>query len=148
RPWLTVSWALPDARTPEGEAARFGIWGAFFDAAYKADEYECATRAFPATMGGREAPIFMIALELSSMSKLDECLDFVLKGARNASGGWARGLWQQLQELKNRRKAAFISSLEPLFGQGGRTDQLGDLVQFSRDIDFDSRDLYVFHELD
>src|SRR5262249_22690111 len=24
----------------------------------------------------------------------------------------------------------------------------GDLVQFSRDIDFDSRDLYVFHELD
>ena len=148
RPWVTVAWALPDARTPEGEAAQIGIWGAFFDAASKADEYECATQGFPETLGGREAPVFVIALELNSMDSLDECVRFVMKAARNASHGWDRGMWEQLEELKNRRKAAFISSLERLFGMGGRTDRVGDLVQFSRDVDFDSRDLYVFRELD
>jgi zinc protease len=110
--------------------------------------FECATRAVPATLGGREAPLFLIALELPRMDKLDECLDFVWKAARNAAHGWDRGMWEQLEEVKNRRKAAFISSLEPLFGIGGRTDQVGDLVQFSRDVDFDSSELYVFHELD
>lgn len=148
RPWITVAWALPDGRTAEGEAAEFGIWKAFFDAARRSDEYQCATQAFPDILGGREAPVFMIALELSSLSKLDECLDFVWKAARNAGHGWDRGSRTQLEEIKNRRKAAFISSLEPLFGIGGRTDQVGDLVQFSRDVDFDSRDRYVFHELD
>jgi zinc protease len=148
RPWVTVAWALPDGRTPEGEATQLGIWGAFFDAARKADEYECATQGFPEMLGGREAPIFVVALELSSMSHLDECLGFVWKAARNAGRGWDQGLWVQLEEVKNRRKAAFISSLERLFGSGGRTDRMGDLVQFSRDFDFDSRDLYVFHELD
>jgi len=148
RPWVTVAWALPDERTPEGEAAQVGIRRAFFDVAHKADEYECATQAFPATLGGREAPVFLIALELHSMGKLDECLDFVCKAARNAAHGWDRGSSMQLEELRNRRKAAFISSLEPLFGIGGRTDRVGDLVQFSRDVDFDSRELYVFHELD
>jgi zinc protease len=148
RPWVTVAWPLPDARTPEGEAAQFGILSAFFDAADNADRYDCATQGFPAILGGREAPIFLIALELPSLGKLDDCLDFVWKGARNASHGWDGGQWVQLEELKNRRKAAFISSLEPLFGRGGRTDQVGDLVQFSRDVDFDSREIYVFHALD
>jgi zinc protease len=148
RPWITVAWALPDARTPEGEAAQFGIWRAFFDAARKSDEYECATQGFPTILGGREAPVFMIALELANMSKLDECLGFVWKAAHNAGHGWDGALWTQLEEVKNRRKAAFVSSLERLFGNGGRTDQVADLVQFSRDVDFDSREVYVFHELD
>jgi zinc protease len=148
RPWVTVAWALPDARTPDGEAAQIGIWGAFFDAASKADEYECATQAFPDILGGREAPVFVIALELNSTGSLDECVGFVMKAARNAARGWDQGMWLQLEQIKNRRKAAFISSLERLFGTGGRTDQVGDLVQFSRDIDFDSRELYVFHQLD
>jgi zinc protease len=148
RPWVTVAWPLPDARTAEGEAAEFGIWNAFFDAAARSDQYECATHGFPGILGGNEAPVFMIALELRSLSKLDDCLGFVWKAAHNASRGWDLGQWRQLEEIKNRRKARFISSLEPLFGIGGRTDQVGDLVQFSRDVDFDSRDLYVFHELD
>lgn len=148
RPWVTVAWALPDGRTAEGEAAQFGIWNAFFDAARKSDEYQCATQGFPTMLGGREAPVFMIALELAHLDKLDECLGFVWKAARNAGHGWDRGSWMQLEEIKNRRKAAFMASLEPLFGIGGRTDQVADLVQFSRDVDFDSRELYVFHELD
>lgn len=145
RPWVTVAWALPDARTPEGEAAQFGIWGAFLDTAVKTEEYECATQAEPMILGGREAPIFVIALELRGMDRLDQCLGFVWKAARKAHRGWDGGMWEQLEEVKNRRKAALISSLEPLVA---RTNYLGDRVQFSLDFDFDSRELYVFHELD
>lgn len=145
RPWVTVAWALPDARTPEGEAAQFGIWGAFLDTAVKTDEYECATQAQPMVLGGQEAPIFVIALELHGMSKLDQCVDFVWKAARRAHRYWGEGTWEQLEEAKNRRKAALISSLEPL---AARTNHLGDMVQFSRDFDFDSKQLYLFHELD
>ena len=145
RPWVSVAWALPDARTPEGEAAQFGIWGAFFDTAVKAQQYECATQSFPLILGGQEAPVFLIALELKSMSKLDECIDFVWKAARQAHRGWDQGTWMQLEETKNRRKAAFISSLEPLIA---RTNQIGDMVQFTPDLDFNSQELYIFHELD
>jgi zinc protease len=145
RPWVTVTWALPDATTPDGEAAQFGIWRSFFDTAAKADEYECATQAQPATLGGQEAPVFLIALELRSMDRLDECLDFVWKAAKKAYRGWDEGLWQQHEEAKNRRKASFIAGLEPLMG---RTNAVGDMVQFTRDFDFDSQGLYVFHELD
>lgn len=146
RPYLTVAWALPDATTPEGELANFGVWGAFFDAARKADRYDCATSSSPLRLGGQEAPVFMIAMELKSLDRKDECLDFVFKAANQAHRGWDEGSWEQIEESKNRNKAQFIQSLEPLFG--GRGNQMGDLVQFTRDLDFDSKELYVFHELD
>ncbi len=145
RPWVTVSWALPDATTPKGEMAQFGIWSAFFDTASKADKYECATDAQPMLLGGQEAPVFTIALELKSLDRLNECLDFVWKAAKKAHRGWDYGSWEQLEELKNRRKASFIAQLEPLMS---RTQQLGELVQFTRDFDFDSQDRYIYHELD
>jgi zinc protease len=148
RPWVTIAWALPDASTPDGEAAEFGIWRSFFDTAARANRYECATQALPARLGGMEAPVFLIALELRGMDKLDECLDFVWKAARGAYRGWDEGTWEQIEEIKNRRKAEFIVQLEPLFGIGGRTDSVGDMVQFTKDFDFDSQGLYVFHALD
>ncbi len=146
RPYLTVAWALPDATTPEGELANFGVWGAFFDAANKADKYDCATGTQPALLGGQEAPVFMIAMELKSFDRADECLEFVFKAAKQAHRGWDEGSWQQIEESKNRNKAQFIAGMEPLFG--GRGNTMGDLVQFTRDFDFDSKELYVFHELD
>src|SRR5262249_3746546 len=101
RPWVTVSWALPDATTPKAEAAQFGIWTAFFDSAAKGDEYECATDAQPMLLGGKEAPVFTIALELKSMDRLDECLDFVWKAANKVHRNWDHGTWAQLEEQKN-----------------------------------------------
>lgn len=148
RPWLTVAWALPDATTPDGEAAQFGIWRSFFDAAGKASQYECATQSQPAILGGQEAPVFLIALELKSLDKADECLEFIWKAAKSAHRGWDEGTWEMHEEIKNRRKAEFIAGLEPLFGNGGRTDAMGNMVQFTKDFDFDSKELYIFHELD
>ncbi len=148
RPWVTVAWPLPDARTPEGKAAQFGFWTAFLDVAHRTDRYDCATRSVPQTLGGHEAPVFMLAVELSSMTKLDECLDHVWRAAREAGYGWYGESRIPLESAKHRRKAAFLASLEPLFGRGSRTDQVADMAQFSRDIEFQSRDFYVFHELD
>jgi len=148
RPWVTVAWPLPDERTPEGQAAQFGIWAAFRYMARIADKYDCATQSVTQTLGGREAPILVLALELGSLSKLDECLDRVWDAARDAGYSWDPNLRMQLDEAKNRRKAEFLSSLEPLFGAGGRTDQIADMAQFSRDVGFVSGDIYVFHELD
>src|SRR6185503_1356302 len=148
RPWVTIAWPLPDERTYEGQAVRFGIWGAFRYIARDTDQYDCATRSVTQTLGGREAEVFMLALELRSMSKLDECLDRVWDAARKAGFGWDQNLRDQLDDAKNRRKAEFLSSLEPLFGAGGRTDQIADMAQFARDVDFNSREFYVFHELD
>lgn len=145
RPWLTVTWALPDAATPEGEAANFGIWRAFFDAAQKADKYECASQVQPAILGGNGAPVFFIGMELKALNKADECLDYIWKAARQAHRGWDEGTWEQLEEVKNRRKASFIAQLEPLTS---RTVEIGNMVQFTRDFDFNSKELYVFHELD
>ncbi|MEO7732073.1 MAG: pitrilysin family protein, partial [Kofleriaceae bacterium] len=114
RPWVTIAWPLPDARTPEGRAAQFGIWSAFLDAARRTEEHDCATQTVPMTLGGREAPVFLIALELGGMDKLDECLEHVWKAARDAGYGWDQGLRERLDDEKNRRKAAFLASLEPL----------------------------------
>jgi zinc protease len=147
RPWVAVAWPMPDGTTPEGEAAEFGIWGAFLDTAVKANRYECATQVQPAVLGGQEAPVFLIALELKSMSKLDECLEFVWQAAHNASRGYDDGTWAQLEEFKNRRQADFIARMEPLF-PFGRTNVIGDMVQFDKSFDFDSSELYVFHALD
>jgi zinc protease len=146
RPWVTVSWPLPNAQTPEGRAVELGIWGAFrYALAHSNDQHDCATRSGTQTLGGFEAPVFMLALELSSMAKLDECLDRVWKTARDNGYDWDRNLRTQLDEAKNGRKAEFLTSLEPLLG---RTDQIADMAQFSRDVDFHSRDVYVFRELD
>ncbi|MBA3394659.1 MAG: insulinase family protein [Deltaproteobacteria bacterium] len=145
RPYITVAWALPDATTPKGEAAQFGIWSAFFDAANKADEYACATSTEPFIGGGQYAPVFGIAMELKNIGAADECLEHIWKAAKKAHRGWDFGTWVQHEETKNRRKASFISSLESLTG---RTQQLGDMIQFTRDFEFDSQGLYMFHSLD
>src|SRR5262249_4211789 len=112
RPWVTVAWPLPDDRTPEGQSAEFGIWAAFRYIARITDRYDCATQSVTQTLGGHEAPIFVVALELGSMSKLDDCLDRVWDAARDVGYGWDSNLRVQLDEAKNRRKAEFLSSLE------------------------------------
>ncbi|MBA3818762.1 MAG: insulinase family protein [Deltaproteobacteria bacterium] len=145
RPSVHVAWALPAANTPEGEAAQFGVWSAYFRTAQKSQEYDFGYSVQPGILGGQLAPVFVISIELKSMGKLDEALEFVRKNARSASRGFDDGNWAQVEEWKNQQKAQFIKDLEPL---QSRTDKIGNLVQFSRDFDFDSQELYMFHELD
>jgi zinc protease len=143
-PSVHVIWALPPSNTPEGEAVRFGVFSAFFRTAAKADEYEFGYEVEPQLLGGDRAPAFAISILLKDQDKLDEALAFVAKAARSAHRGFDEANDEQLDEWKNLRKAAFIAGLERL---RARTNELGDLVQQS-DVEFDSGQLYVFHELD
>jgi hypothetical protein len=89
-----------------------------------------------------------MAFELDDASKLDDCTSRMWTLARSAGDRFQTGSLGSSETLANRRKTALFSSLESLFGQGGRTDKVGDMVQFSLDVDFDSHDAYVLRELD
>ena len=80
------------------------------------------------------------------MGKLDEALEFVQKAAQQAHRGWDEGTWDELEEEKNREKASFIGGLEPLLAIA--TLKIGEMVQFDKDIDFGSTEMYMFHALD
>lgn len=145
RPIVSVAWALPAANTKEGEAAQFGIGQAFARVASAAARYDFAYGVYPQVLGGQEAPVFAILIELKSLSKLDDALDFVWKAARQAHRGFDQGTWSQIEESKNRGKADLIRSLESLYS---RTLTVAEKVQFDKEFDFDSNELYVFNELD
>ena len=141
---VNIVWALPPQNTPEGQNAMYGINQAFFRTASKADEYDFAYSVSPAILGGPEAPIFLMSIELKGMDRLDEALEFVWKGARAAHRGFEDVTWQQFDAQKKIAQADFIAGLEPLVS---RTNQIGEAVQFSRDVTFDSTEEYLIHEL-
>lgn len=145
RPSVHVAFALPPGNTPDGEMAEYGIENAFVRVARKGQEYGFATRVVPQILGGKLAPVFVISVELKSQDKLDEALDFVKKEVAQAHRGFDEGTADDIEEQQNRTKADYIESLEPL---AARTNVVGDLVQFNTDVDFNSKDLYVFHALD
>lgn len=140
-----IAWAMPDQNTPEGEAALFGVNNAFSKIARKGQEYGFAHSVQPNLLGGPLAPSFVVSIELKSMSKLDEALEFTWGAAKQAYRGFDEGTYEQIEEIKNSQKADFIAGLERL---EARTDIIGNLVQFSKDFDFDSTGMYMFHELD
>jgi zinc protease len=144
RPSVHVVWALPARNTPESDAVQFGLASTLFRIAEKADEYEFAYDVDADELGGQLAPVFVISLALKDIGKVDQAIAFVRKSAKSAYRGFDEGSRDEIEELQNRRKASYIASLEPLMA---RTHELADLVQRS-DVDFDSRDVYLFHELD
>lgn len=141
---VAVSWALPPGNTPEGEAASYGVFNAFFRTALKAEEYDFAYSVEPAILGGEEAPCFSILITLKSLSRLGEALDFVWKGARQAHRGYDDVRWQEFDIRRKQSKADYIANLESLTA---RTNQIGHLVQFEKDVTFDSNEEYIIHAL-
>jgi zinc protease len=145
RPAVWIGWALPPSNTPEGEAARFGLGAAFGRIVRAGQDYNFAYSVDPVFLGGQLAPVFFVRIELKGLDKLDEALDFAQKSAKQAYRGFDEGSYEEIEEAKNREKARFISGLERL---KDRTEAVANLIQFSRDFDFNSPDLYLFHELD
>lgn len=145
RPSVHIAFALPDANTPEGEAASFGIQNAWGRIAGKGQEYDFAYSVDGGVLGGQMAPVFVISIELKGMGKLGEALEFVQSSVKQAYRGFDEGTYEQVEEWKNQQKAGFIEGMEAL---QARTNTIGDLVQFSKDFDFDSSELYIFHQLD
>lgn len=148
RPWVTVAWPLPDARTTEGGAVMLGIRAAFFDDFWRDADFTCARRVVPLILGGEKMPVFALGLELEDADHVDDCVSRVWTVVRSLGQRFRSGRYGAIATLTNRRKVEFVSGLEALFGANGRTDRIADLVQFSRDVDFDSRELYAVHEFD
>jgi zinc protease len=140
---VAVSWPLPAQNSDEGANAFYGIWNAFIRTASKAQEYDFAYSVQPMILGGQEAPVFSILIELKGEGKLGEALDFVWKGARQAHRGYDV-TWKEFDILRKQSQADFIASLEPLMA---RTNQVGDMVQFEREVGFDSNEEYIIHAL-
>jgi zinc protease len=145
RPSVWIGWALPASNTPEGEAAQFGVGQLIGRMAEAASDYNFAYSVEPAVLGGQLAPLFLIRIELKGMDKLDEALEFAQKSAKQAYRGFDEGSYQDFEEEKAREKQSFIESIEKL---SARTNEMGDLVQFTKDFDFNSNQMYMFHHLD
>lgn len=145
RPAVYIGWALPDETTPEGEAAKFGVWGAFGRILRASQQYDFAYSVEPIPLPAVHAPMFIIRIELKGMGKLDDALEFAKKSAAQAYRGWDEGTIEELAEEKNREKARFIERLERL---SDRAEEVAELVQDTRDLDFGSDKMYLFHQLD
>jgi zinc protease len=145
RPRVNIAWVLPPANTPEGEAAQFGIFSTLGNVASKARAYDFATEVQPIVVGGELAPVFVLSIELTSMDKLNDALEFTEKAAREAARGFGMATSDEMEEDKALQKAQIIESLESL---RGRASQMADWVQFDTGFDFNSSQLYQFYELD
>jgi zinc protease len=145
RPSVWIGWPLPPGNTPEGELAQFGLGRLIGEISQKAGEYEFAYNVEPAVLGGELAPLFLIRIELKSMSKLDEALEFAQKSAKQAYRGFDMAGYEANESYRKRSQAQFVQSLERL---DARTETVATMVQFSKDFDFDSQDMYLFHQLD
>jgi len=145
RPSVIIGWALPAANTPEGEAAAYGIFSTAGRISARSSQYDFAYNVGLNRMGGQLAPIYAIEIELKGLDRMDEALEVAKSAARQAYKGWNEQNYEQLEEEKNRQKADFVQRLEEL---SARTVQMGYLVQFSKEVDFNSKDQYIFHELD
>jgi len=145
RPSVWIGWALPPSNSPEGEAAQFGINQAFSRINEKGNEYGFAYNVSGGQFGGELAPLFVIQIELKSLDRLDEALEFAQHAAKEAYRGFDQISYNDLEEVKNLRKAQLIQQLEAL---PSRTLTVGMMVQFAKEFDFNSSGLYIHHALD
>ncbi len=145
RPSVWIGWPLPALNTPEGEMVEFGLNRLIGQIAEKSSEYDFAYNVEPALLGGQLAPLFLIRIELKGMGKLDDALDFAQKSAKSAYRGFDDASYEDNEQFKKLRQAQFVQSLERL---DARTETVATMVQFSKDFDFDSSDMYLFHQLD
>lgn len=146
RPVVMIAWPLPDQTTAAGEAAADAMQEALSSVARSADEYGFATDVgFTGALGGTNGAATGVVLELPSMGKVDQAVEFTYKAARNADRLF-KGFGASFEEWRARRQARLVTSMEPLFE--GRNDVVADLAQFRQAYDWGANGLFLFQELD
>lgn len=143
-PVVAASWIVPATNTKEGEAVQYGLNQAFFKTAAKASEYGFARKVTPSYLGGKYGGVFSVFVELKSASDYGEAVEFLRKSAASAHRGFDEIGYEEMELQKKQAQASFLQGLEPLMG---RTNMVGDLVQFDTQVEFDSNDVYIGHEL-
>ncbi len=145
RAQLVVAWPLPADNTPEGRAVAWGLGRVFGGTDFAAQRYEFAYSVGATTLGGREAPVFALFIELKGLDRVGEALEFVEKTTRQAHRGYTDATWQDLEDYKAQSSAGFLEAMESL---QARTVTIGEAVQFDNTVDFDGQDqVYIMAEL-
>lgn len=145
RPELVVAWPLPASNSPEGRAVQWGLGRVFGGTAFQAQRYEFAYSVEPMVLGGQEAPVFAMIIELKGLDKVGEALEFVEKTTRQAHRGFTDATWADLEDFKAQSSASFLEGIESLTA---RTNTIGEAVQFDNTVEFDSSDVYMLRELE
>lgn len=122
---VVVAWRLPNQFSEEFQAANF-VFNVFGAAAYFGEEYGFATDVRPGFIGGPLAPVFYVQVSLRSEGKIDEAIDFIMKGARSSHRGLEEG--EEFEELRRKSLADLAMSFESL---GARTGLFADYAQFA-----------------
>ena len=140
-----IGWALPAGEHARGRGRAVRHLRRVRAASRaRREEYGFAYASSRAILGGELAPLFLIQIELKGMDKLDEALEFAQKAAKQAYRGWDEGSLRGARGGEEPREGAASSrSLEPL--PSAHRCRSADLVQFSKDFDFNSTDQYLFH---
>jgi zinc protease len=144
RPIVAISWALPANHGITDELVADEVQGRLASVVRASQRYEFGLRITSTELGGRAAPVITLLIELTSIDKLDEALDFTWKAARTLHSV-AEETTEVTREFKSREKSAFMVDLEPL---EQRAQQVADLIQFTQGVDFLGPQSYVFHTLD
>ncbi len=140
---LLVMWRLPARNSPDWPAAQtmMGVLGQklrWFN-----QDWDFAASVGSFSYGGELAPVLVLALELYDAKDKNEALDYVWKATKGLHRGFDGGSFDE--ETKAVAKASIIEGVESL---GARAGEVADLVQYDKDVDFDSPDVYFINELD
>jgi zinc protease len=145
RPVVAVSWALPPIRTLADELVASEMLSRLSAVEEAAMLYGFAARVDAAFLGGRDARVVTLLVELGALDKLDEALDFVWKAARRDRTISEMRMSVEPEEARSRFRTGYIVGISPL---ERRANELGDRVQFTRDLAFSDPKPYLFHTLD
>lgn len=143
RSQVLVMWQLPPRGSEHYEAgdAMIGVVGsklAFFN-----DKYDFAASVGAFQFGGELAPIMLVAAELYNYGDLDEVLDWIWKSINDIHRSYDEDSFGN-EEAGARFKGSRIARLESL---AARATFLADQIQFEKEVDFDSNDVYLLHAL-
>jgi zinc protease len=145
RPIVAASWTLPAQHGVWDDALLDEIFDRLRRVSSAAREYEFGTRVMPTVLGGRMIPVVTVFVELENMNKVDEALAFVRKAASYDKRAWDKSTWAVPEHVKGRFMASYVMDLESL---DARARKVADLIQFTRDHEFLSKEPFLFHALD
>ncbi|MCP4443819.1 MAG: insulinase family protein [Myxococcales bacterium] len=151
RPSVAIAWSLPPMTSDDFVKGRIAASSLSSRAARLADDWEfasgCGAFVLGANtrngIGGPEAPVLLLQCELYKNKDIDTALGYMWKAARGAH----RGL--KYVELNNkeqiaRAKANYILGLERL---GTRTEEVANLMQFGKGVEFTGDGEYFINQL-
>jgi zinc protease len=155
RPMVVIAWGLPPMSSDEflkawitagSLSARAGKFARDWDFAASAGAFVLGADEENA-VGGPNAPVLILVAELYKNSDINKAFDYMWKAAERAHWGVKDAedaMGSQDSDSVAVQKAAYIMNLEPL---SARTEEVANLMQFGKGVEFTSSDTFILHRL-